>query len=442
MNYLILGANAAGLSAAMRIIKADKQARITVLEKGTVVSFGACGIPYYVGGEFDDIETMTSKPLEELLELGIDIRLQHSATALDPQTKQVTALNSLTNQSISLSYDKLLIAVGAAPQQLAIPGIGLAHSMHSKADALALRALLPQVQKVVIIGGGFIGVEAAEALIGQGKQLTLIEYAPRILARTFDAEITAHLENALQRHGVDLQLHQQVCEITGTQGRVTAVATEVASYPADLVIAATGFKPNTAFLADSGIRLSREGAILINDQCQTSLADVYAAGDCATVPHRISGDEYIPLATTANKLGRIAGEVMSGKASRFIGTLGSSGIRAFDMEAGRTGITEQQARDRGLNYATVFIQDMNRTDYIPGQTPLWVKLIVDKSSRRLLGGQLCGSYGGGAVHRVDALAVAIYSGLTVDELGYMDFVYAPPFARTWDALNIAGNVAK
>ncbi|TDK67452.1 CoA-disulfide reductase [Sapientia aquatica] len=444
MNYLILGANAAGLSAAVRIVKLDPSATITVLEKTDVVSFGGCGIPYYVGGEFDEIERMTARPLHEFSKLGIDIRVFHTAVGLDVASKKVTALDSQTGQSVSLAYDKLLITVGASPAIPPIPGLGVknVHTMHSKADAITLLNLLPSIERVVIIGAGFIGLEAAEAFKHQGKQVTLIEYADRVLARTFDEETTRLLEQELRRNDVQLQLSEQVIALQSRDGTVTSVETNKGNYPADLVLVAAGFKPNTAFLRETGLNLSKEGAIVIDDQCRTNLPDIYAAGDCATVPHKVSGDVYIPLATSANKLGRIAGEVMGGKASRFIGTLGSSGIRVFDLEAGRTGITEAEAVQRSLDYSTVVIKDKNRTDYLPNQSEMWVKLIYDKQSRKLLGGQLCGRYLGGAVHRVDALAVAIYSGLTVDELGFMDFVYAPPFARTWDVLNIAGNVAK
>lgn len=444
MNYLILGANAAGLSAAVRILKSDKQAKITVLEKSDVVSFGSCGIPYYVAGEFDDINLMTARAYEDFIKIGIDIRLFHTAIELHPKIKQVTVLDTQNNQTFTIDYDQLLISVGASPIMPAIKGLDSpqVHTMHSKADAVTLLQLLPNIQNVVIIGAGFIGLEAAEAFVTRDKKVTLIEFSDRVLMRTFDSDITSELERSLRHHGVHLQLNEQVTEITSQNGRLHSVITNKGEYPADLVILATGFKPNTDFLRTTGLAFSKEGAIVIDAACQTNLPHIYAAGDCATVPHTISGDTYIPLATTANKLGRIAGEVMAGKPSRFIGTLGSSGIRVFDLEAGRTGITEAEAQQLKIAYATVFIKDKNHTDYVANQTDMWVKLIYDKHSRVLLGGQICGAYLGGAVHRVDALAVAIYSRLTVDELGFIDFIYAPPFARTWEILNVAGNVAK
>lgn len=445
MNYLILGANAAGLSAAVRILKFDKSAKVTVLEKSDVVSFGSCGIPYYVAGEFTDITQMTARQYDDFIKLDIEIKLKHEAVAIDTTQKKVTSYDATTAKTADFVYDKLLIAVGASPTKPQIDGLSAQNvmAMHSRYDAENIVNALPDVKNVVIIGGGFIGVEAAEAFVHQGKKVTLVEFAPRILNKTFDEQITSLLQQELINKGVNLRLDEAVSEIVqDEQGHVTQVVTNKDRYLADLVIVATGFKPNTAFLQQSGINLTPQGAIIIDNACQTNIADVYAAGDCATVEHRILGNTFIPLATTANKLGRLVGEVMAGQNSRFIGTLGSSGIRIFDFEAGRTGITEQDAKQHKIDYAVVFIKDKNHTDYVQPQTDIWVKLIYDKSSRVLLGGQLCGAYLGGSVHRTDALAVAIYAGLTVEELGFMDFIYAPPFARTWDALNIAGNVAK
>lgn len=444
MHYLILGANAAGLSAAVRIIKFDKTAKVTVLEKSDVVSFGSCGIPYYVAGEFTDIEQMTARSYQDFIKLGIDIKLKHQATALDAGNKTVTCCDLATSKQIDFTYDKLLVAVGASPIKPKIEGLETNNvmTMHSRYDAQAIVEKLPHVEHVVIIGGGFIGIEAAEAFVHKGKKTTVIEFAPRILAKTFDEQITELLEQRLVAHGVDLKLSESVSEIRSHEGKVTHVVTSKGTYRADLVILATGFRPNTQFLAQSGITITEQGAIVIDDRCQTNVTDIYAAGDCATVKHRLSGNVFIPLATTANKLGRLVGEVMTGQASTFIGTLGSSGIRVFDFEAGRTGITEADARQANIDYSVVFVKDKNHTNYVPTQSDIWIKLIYDKASRIILGGQICGAYLGGSVHRTDALAVAIYAGLTVDELGFMDFIYAPPFARTWDALNIVGNVAK
>lgn len=441
--FLIIGANAAGLSAAVRIRKQYKSASIIVLEKSQVVSFGACGIPYYVGGEFNDIDRMTARSYEDFLASGIEIKLQHEVVKLDDDAQQVVAKNLDHQTETVYEYDVLLIASGASARKPSIDGINLPNcfTMHSRSDAEKIKLALNGSEKVAIIGGGFIGVEAAEAFIMQGKQVTIIEHNDNILSKTFDTEITTLLKNELTRHQVRLLNGKQVQKISQS-GPYLNVVMDDASIEVDIVIIAAGFIPNTHFLKESNVKLNEQGAIVIDEFCQTNVANIFAAGDCATVPHRISGDKFIPLATTANKLGRLAGENMSGASKAFIGTLGASGIRVFELEAGRVGITENEAQALNLAYKTVFIKDKNRTDYVLPQTEIVIKLVYDAKTRHILGGQVCGSYQGGAIGRVNALGVAIYAKLTVDELGQMDFVYAPPFARTWDALNIAGNVAK
>ncbi|SES98069.1 CoA-disulfide reductase [Thorsellia anophelis] len=440
--YLIVGANAAGLSAAVRIRKQHKDASITVLEKSEVISFGACGIPYYIGGEFDDLDRMSAREYSDFVKLGIEIKLNHTVIAVDTDQKRVKAIDAAGSES-DFEFEMLLLASGASPIKPTIEGIDLPNcfTMHSQADAINIKKALNTTDKVAIIGGGFIGIEAAEAFKLQGKFVTLIEYSPNLLARTFDPEITDLLTQELKNSGVEVLTEHKVLKIAKS-GPYLKVITDKVAIEVDTVILAVGFKPNTDFLSNTDITLNEQGAILINEYCQTTAPNIYAAGDCAIVPHRISKNSYIPLATTANKLGRLAGENMSGNQKAFIGTLGASGIRVFSLEAGRVGITEKDAKNANLDYATVFIKDKNRTDYVLPQTDIVIKLIYHKITKKLLGGQICGSYEGGAIGRVNALSVAIYSGITVEELGSMDFVYAPPFARTWDALNIAGNVAK
>lgn len=440
--FLIVGANAAGLSAAVRIRKQHKDASIIVLEKSEVISFGACGIPYYIGGEFDDIDRMSARGYDDFVKLGIEIKLNHTVIGLDTIQKRVMAQDK-ENLVVNYAYDVLLLASGASPIKPPIEGIDLPNcfTMHSKDDAKTIKTALKTIDKVAIIGGGFIGIEAAEAFKMQGKSVSLIEYGSNLLARTFDTEITDLLKTELQSHDIDVFTDHKVTKIAKS-GPYLKVMTDKSTIEVDAVIIAAGFKPNTGYLTGSDIKLNAQGAIIIDEYCQTNIANVFAAGDCATVVHRISGESYIPLATTANKLGRLAGENMSGSHKAFIGTLGASGIRVCSLEAGRVGITEQDAKQAQLDYGTVLIKDKNRTDYVLPQTEIVIKLIYDKHNRTLLGGQICGAYQGGAIGRVNALGVAIYAGLTVEELGNMDFVYAPPFARTWDALNIAGNVAK
>ncbi|MFC0178871.1 CoA-disulfide reductase [Thorsellia kenyensis] len=443
-HYVIIGANAAGLSAAVRIKKQDTQAKITVLEKSHNVSFGACGIPYFIGGEFANIEQMTAREFEDFIKIGIDIKLNHTVTHVNFNQKIVQA-NLLNHKEIDFHYDKLMIASGARPIIPSIEGLENINyvTMHSRDDALHIKEQLLGINKIAILGAGFIGVEAAEALRLQNKEVHLIDHNKTVLAKTFDEKITEHLVNQLTSHGVNLHLNKKILGVSpSSKARTFQLRLNDQNLDVELLIIATGFRPNTEFLPEGAILCDDRGAIIVNEYGETSIKGVYSAGDCATVPHKILGNRYIPLATTANKLGRLVGDNLAGEEKSFIGTLGACGVRVFDIEVGRVGISEQEAELAEIDYKTVFIKDKNRTDYVPPQTDIYIKLIYHSQSRILLGGQILGNYQAGAIGRVNALSVAIYSQLTVDELGMMDFVYAPPFARTWDALNIAGNVAK
>ncbi|MDK2828811.1 MAG: hypothetical protein PWP67_1622, partial [Clostridium butyricum] len=256
----------------------------------------------------------------------------------------------------------------------------------------------------------------------------------------FDKDITDLLEEELRNHNVDLYLQESVTEIIGDK-KVKRVKTPNREVEADVVIIATGVRPNTEFLKNSNLEMLPNGAIIVDNYGKTSIEDVYSAGDCATITQIITGEKaYVPLATGANKLGRIVGENLAGADIEFQGSLSSSCIKVMNMEAGRTGITESKAKALNLNYKTVFINDMNATNYYPGQSKIYIKLIYDSESKVILGGQVAGYKD--AVQRVNVIAACIYGKLTTKELGMLDLCYAPPFARTWDALNVAGNVCK
>ena len=442
MNLIIIGGNAMGMSTASRLRKNHPEATITVLEKGDLVSFGACGLPYYLGDEFNNPKNMIARSLEAFQKSDINVLLHHEATKLDPIKKTVTVLDNKTDTTKTLSYDKVLISTGAHPFIPEIEGIDLPgiFTLTKMQDGIQLKEALRNAKRIVIIGGGFIGLETAEAMIHQEKSVTVIERESRVSGRVFDPEMTEHLEKSIKDAGVQLLLEETVTMFKGN-GNIQQVITDKGAYSADLVIIATGFIPSTKWCNDIGLNMLPNGAIMIDEYCQTNLPDVYAGGDCATVKHAtFNQDSYIPLATTANKLGRLLGDILGNKEKKFQGTLGSSALRFKDFQVGRTGLSEHEAKTLGLNYATNFITDYNHTSYVPNQSKLFIKLVYDKKTRVLLGGQICGTKD--AVLRVDVLAIAVFKKMTVEELGMMDFVYSPPFARTWDALNIAGNTCK
>lgn len=447
MKIVIVGGVAAGMSAAAKAGRINPEAKITIYEKTDIVSWGACGLPYYVGDFYQSPQNMIARPVEKFIESGMDIRTFHEVTGVDPVKKEITVKNLKTGETKVDTYDKLMVATGASAIVPPIKNIDTkgVYLLKSFEDGIVLKKEMvkDEYQNIVIIGAGYIGIEMIEAATHLKKgSVRIIQLADRILPESFDPEITEVLENEIRSHkGVDLHLNEAVQEIISDGEKVTQIKTDKGVYNADLVVLATGVRPNTQFLKDSSVNMLRNGAIIVDGYGKTNVDGIYAAGDCATVYHLVKQENvYIPLATTANKLGRVTGENLGGKRSYFDGTLGSAAIKVLDMEAGRTGITEKEAKEMGINYKTVFVKDKNHTNYYPGQTDIFVKLIYNSDNRVLLGAQIASKQG--AVLRVDALAVAIYAKLRVDEIGMMDFCYAPPFARTWDVMNVAGNVAK
>ncbi|MGL5001250.1 MAG: CoA-disulfide reductase [Cetobacterium sp.] len=447
MKIIIIGGVAAGMSAAAKASRLNKDAEIVIYEKTEIVSWGACGLPYYVGDFFENPQNMVARPVEKFIEAGMNIKIKHEVIGIDVEKKEVTIKNLLTDEIFNDSYDKLMVATGAHAVMPPIKNISAkgVYTLKDYTDGILLKEeiLLAENQNIVIVGAGYIGLEVAEAAKHLGKKsIRIIQLGDRVLLESFDKEITDVMEEEIRTHEeLHLHLEEIVEEIVEENGRVVGVKTNKGEYPANIVVISTGVRPNTSFLKETGIKMLSNGALVIDNQGKTSIDSIYSAGDCATVPHLVRNEDvYIPLATTANKIGRVVGENLAGLETKFGGTLGSAAVKVMDVEAGRTGITETEAIKMGINYKTVFVKDKNQTSYYPGREDIFVKLIYDADTRVLLGGQIAGKKG--AVLRVDALATAIYSKLTVDEIGMMDFCYAPPFARTWDVMNVAGNVAK
>ena len=444
MKVIIIGGIAAGMSAAAKFKRLSPNDDVVVYEKGDIVSFGSCGLPYYVGGFFDDSNEMIARTPEAFREAGVEIHTKHEVTNVDFSNKKVTVKNLNTNEVLEESYDKLMIASGARAIIPPIKNIDLENvvTLKSMDDGNKLRELMSKEEnkKIAIIGAGFIGLEAAEAAKHRGKEVTVIQLQDRVLQEVFDKDITDLLEEELRENGVNLLLSETVTELIG-DGKVSKVKTNKREIEADIVILATGVKPNTDFLNCDEIKMIRNGAIVVDKYGRTSVEDVYAAGDCATINSLITDREiYVPLATGANKLGRIVGENLAGQNNSFQGSMASSCIKVMDMEAARTGLSEKEVLNLGFNYKTKFITDMNQTSYYPGRERIYVKLIYDAHTRVILGGQVAGYKD--AVQRCNVLAACIYAKMTTEQLGMLDLCYAPPFSRTWDVLNVAGNVSK
>ncbi len=444
MRVVIIGGVAAGMSAAAKLKRLKPEYEVVVYEKTDVVSFGACGLPYFVGGFFDDPNNMIARAPEKFIESGIDLKIFHEVVGVDVDNKKLTVKNVSTNQEFVDSYDKLMIATGASSIIPPIKNVKLENvsTLKNLEDGVRVKELMNKddIKKVAIIGAGFIGLEAVEAAKKLEKEVVVFQLEDRILPQVFDKEITDILEEEIKNHDVDLRLEEIVSELVG-ETKVEKVITNKGEYDADLVIVATGVRPNTAFLKDSGMNMLPNGAIVVDEFGKTSIEDIYAAGDCATIQNIVTGqDSYVPLATGANKLGRIVGENLAGANNSFQGSLGSSCIKIMDMEAASTGLTETQAAKLGIEVKAKFISDFNQTNYYPGRNKMYVKLVYDANTKVILGGQVAGFKD--AVQRANVIAACVFGKLTTSQLGMLDLCYAPPFARTWDILNVAGNVSK
>ena len=443
MRVIIIGGVAAGMSAASKLRRMDPKAEIVVYERGSFLSYGACGLPYYIGGWNEDPQKLIARTPDKFREMGIETRLRHEVIRVDPNAKTVMVRELDSGREFSDHWDKLMIAVGCRSSAPPVPGYDLpaVFSLRSMEDGLMLHEVvrLPGVRHVVIVGGGAIGVEMAEALTRLGKKITLLEGAERLL-RPFEPEFSELAAQELEHNGVTVQLKTRLQGIE-EKGDHRIVKTEKEDISCDLVLMAAGIRPETGFLKETGIRMAGNGAILVDREMRTSLPDVYAAGDCATCYHRVlEEDYYLALGTVANKTGRIAGDNLAGGHTRFSGVLGTAAIKVFDLEMGRTGLSETEAKRLGIQYKTKMVSSQDHPAYYPNPQKLMIKLIYDARSHRLLGANTAGCHD--AVMRTDIFAVAIHAGMTTEDLGTVDLAYAPPFASVWDAVHIAANASK
>jgi NADPH-dependent 2,4-dienoyl-CoA reductase/sulfur reductase-like enzyme len=442
MTVLIIGGVAAGMSAASKIKRENKDVEVIVLERGGEVSYGACGLPYYVSGVNPHEDLLRIRKAEAFIASGIDLRLYHEAVKVDADNKRVLVKDLKQNTEYEQTYDQLVIATGADAIKPNLPGINLPGVMTLKSipEARAMKeALAAAGDTVAVIGGGYIGLEMVEALLHLGKKVVLFEMMDRLLVN-FDIEISTLVYDHLIEKGVEIHLGEGVESFIGEE-RVQAVKTGKGEYPVDLAVLSIGVRPNTAFVRDTGINMLRNGAIVTDEYMRTSLKDVYAAGDCATVRHRLTGkDVFIALGTNANKQGKYVAQTILGKPTAFNHCLGTAMIKVCDVELGRTGLSEAEAQAEGIPYGTSLVTSANHAPYYPDPQKITIKLVYEKESKRLLGAQLVG--GPGAALRTNVYAAWITLGGRADEMEEVDFGYAPPFAMPWDVMHIAAGRVK
>lgn len=443
MKVVIIGAVAAGMSAAAKLKRIKPDYEVVVYEKTDIVSFGACGLPYYVGDFFHDPNMMIAREKSKFIESGIDLKTFKEVIDVDTLEKTLTIKDALSGEIFIDNYDKLMIATGASS---IMPSLDKSYdnltTLKDMNDGIKLKELISKEENknIVIVGAGFIGIETIEAAKKLNKNIHLIGRSNRILSKVFDKEITDLLEEELRKNNIHLHLNETIQKYIGEEN-ITKVITNKSEIDCDIVVMAIGVKPNTSFLENTNIKMLSNGAIIVDECGRTSVEDIYAAGDCATIKNLVTNEDmYVPLATGANKLGRIVGENLGGINSYYPGSLASSCIKVLDMEAAVTGLTEERAKALNLDFKTKCITNYNQTHYYPGREKLLIKLIYDAKTKVILGGQIAGYKD--AVQRANVLATAITAKMTTEQLGMLDLCYAPPFATTWDALNVAGNVSK
>lgn len=443
---IIVGGDAAGMSAASQMRRADPTLDVLVLEKGDFVSYGACGMPYYIAGEIATADELLALSAQEIAARGIDVRTGHEVREVRAGARVVEG-ETASGDSFSERFDYLLLATGGRAVVPVLPGADLqgVHTLRTLADGIALRQLLDReiVRRVVVVGAGFIGVEMAEAFAKRGLQVQLLARAERLLG-SFDRPFAQPLFDELARCGVELVPGVEIQGIEGANGQVTAVATDRGSYAADLVLLATGLEPGAELARSAGAVLGRTGAIAVNDRMKTDAAGVWAAGDCIEVKHVVTGEPvYAPLALTANRTGRIAGDNIGAESvgkfspSRFRGTAATLIAKVFDFTAAQTGLTLQEAERSGFDAVVFTRQSRTRASYYPGTQALWSRIVVDRQTRRLLGAQLLGREG--VAGRIDIFTTALFNRMSVDEIYDLDLAYAPPYGPVYDpVIDICG----
>lgn len=430
MKVLIIGGVAAGTKTAAKLKREDRSLDVTVITKDQDISYAGCGLPYYVGGLIEGRdELIVNTPQKYSGLTGVEVRTGKEAAALDAQKKEITVKDTVSGATEVCPYDKLVIAVGASPAELPIAGRDLpgVFKMRTPDDADGIRTYAEEnkVKKAVVIGAGFIGLEAAENLKARGIDVTVIDFAPQILPNILDPEMAAYAKKHLLREGIRVITGTSAEAVLGTD-KVTGVKTSAGTLACELLVMAAGIRPNTKFLEGTGIEMFK-GTILVDEQMKTNLDDIYAAGDCVMVKNRITGKaQWSPMGSSANLEGRTLAQVLTGTQKSYPGVLGTGVVKLPGLNIGRTGLTEEQAREAGYDVETVLVPTDDKAHYYPDASFFITKLIADRQTRKLLGIQV---FGPGAVDKmVDIAVMGMNMGAVLEDFENADFAYAPPFS--------------
>lgn len=439
---VVIGAVAAGTSAAAKAKRVNPNLEVILLERDSHIAYGACGLPYFIAGLIPNAEALIARSPAEFQKQGIEVRTRHEVREIHPKEMSLWVTDLEVAREYRLPYDHLVIATGAISFRPPVQGLDLrgVFTLRTLSDGLALSEALRKKRPnhVVIVGGGYIGLEMAEAFRALDLPVTIVEMASQLMVN-LDEDMSKLVLAEVEHHGVRVLLNDGLVRCEGTN-HVEKVVTQHNEISADLVLLAIGVRPNVQLAEQAGIQLGAGKAIAVDNHMHTNIEGIYAAGDCADTIHGVTGERtYIPLGTTANKQGRVAGANIAGMDCTFEGVVGTAVAKIFDLEVARTGLTEKEATAKGFDVHSVSIRTTDRARYYPGAAELHVKLVIDRATRRLLGAQFIGAQG--AAKRIDVLAAALYAKMTVDDLTRLDYSYAPPYASVWDATLIAANVA-
>jgi NADPH-dependent 2,4-dienoyl-CoA reductase/sulfur reductase-like enzyme len=438
---VVIGGDAAGMSAASKVRREQPEREIIVFERGNHTSYSACGMPYFIGGQVESAEKLIARSPEVFREkYNIDVHIRHEVTEIDTANKRVKVTDFDRNKEFWEAWDDLLIATGASPMLPDIEGIE-AYGTFALSSLQSGIDVFNYIDKekpsnAVIIGGGYIGIEMAEVLQERSISITLIDMAPQVMV-TMDKDMADLISEYMKKEGIKVLLEEKLSAIEkDTAGKIKSVLTDKQTISADLVILGMGVKPNSELAVNAGIKTGAGKAIQVNKRMETSIPNIWAAGDCAESFHLITKKQVnIALGTIANKHGLVAGINISGENKEFPGVTGTAITKFKDLEISRTGLSEKEARDLGIDIKTASIESSTIAGYYPGRGKINVKLVADKQSGRILGGQVVGKQGAGK--RIDTIATAITAGMTAQQIVDLDLSYAPPFSPVWDPVQIA-----
>ncbi|CAL9387424.1 NADH peroxidase [Streptomyces sp. enrichment culture] len=444
---VVIGGDAAGMSAASqaRRMKGPGELEIVVFERGRFTSYSACGIPYWVGGDVPGRDRLIARTPEEHRARDIDLRLRTEVTGIDVEGGRVRVRDLDSGAGSWTSYDHLVIATGARPVRPDLPGADApgVHGVQTLDDGQALLDALARTRgrRAVVVGAGYIGVEMAEALVKRGCEVTVVNRAREPMA-TLDPDMGRLVHDAMEGMGITMVNDAEVTGVlTGDDGRVRAVVTRDAEFPADVVVLGIGVRPETSPAAAAGLPLGAHGGLLTDRAMRVrGQENIWAGGDCVEVLDLVSGQErHVPLGTHANKHGQVIGTNVGGGYATFPGVVGTAVSKVCDLEIARTGLREKDARRAGLRFVTATVESTSRAGYYPGASPMTVKMLAEHRTGRLLGVQIVGREGAGK--RVDIAAVALTAGMTVEQMTALDLGYAPPFSPVWDPVLVAARKA-